>query len=749
MEWLKKNWDFAGLIAAVLCGILGIVGPHRLAAWGGWTTLVFFALIAGRYSYDRSARLQSVLERLLKPFRPSIEQKAAPPRPLAFRGLLPFHEEDAVEFGKLGRQNDAAALLPALRDPGLRVLVLRGDSGCGKTSLIRAGLLPVLHAEGWHTVEIDPETQNLEVLIETARAAQPNARLLIVADQFEERFIRNEPQLAEELSNYLHKSIESHSAKWLIGVRADFKHLVDDLVEKYDGRFETEFLRPRVGYGLRLFTVSDAERVIAELGSQVFDPGIALQVAQDLSRGGRVLPADIQFVGFEMQQRGIQTLADYRKAGGRDGIIADSIRNVIEQFPSKQRKGNARKLLSSLIDSEHGTRLPEALTTEELGARAGIVGDVETCCEPFVRQRLILRVVNPSIKTVPRYRLAHDYLVQPIYTAIGHTETDYEKVIRLLTLYTGEYTRNPQARIPPYDYKLIRRIIKKVTHDPKLDEARKLAMPIIGATRQRAWTQRAIVAASLGVASIFLPPIRTQIGSWVTRELNVGIDANQPKSQRQLVQLSTRNVVGVSASIFQYGQLPFLARVPIPEMVLLPRLAGNAGQRRIAIGRFDVTVAQFNAYRTASGLPEAPGEPDLPIVSVSLDEATGYTSWLTQITGKRFRLPTSAEWESTCRAGATDRHSPLDLDEYAWTFDNSGANRHPVGQKKPNDLGLYDMLGNVEQWVGDWDEEWQLRSARGGNYTLKAGELTCASSEDNGGQAAPAVGFRVLLDLSH
>jgi len=139
---------------------------------------------------------------------------------------------------------------------------------------------------------------------------------------------------------------------------------VDDLVEQYKGDFEAEFLKPRVGYGLRLFTLAKAESIISEIGKQVFDSGIALQLAPDLSREGRVLPADVQFVGYEMQHRGIQTLDDYRKAGGRDGIIADSIRNVIGQFTSEDKRGNASRLLTSLIDQEHGTRLAEALPTK-------------------------------------------------------------------------------------------------------------------------------------------------------------------------------------------------------------------------------------------------------------------------------------------------------------------------------------------------------------------------------------------------
>ena len=760
MEWLKKKWELAGLVTLVLCGVLKVFGPDRLATWSGWTAAVFAVLIVGKFLYDRSATLQAILERARR--IAGVESHQTDERPLAFRGLLPFHEEDAAEFIKLGRQNDVAALLPALRDPRLRVVVLRGESGSGKTSIIRAGLLPALRAEGWQVVNVDPETQEPARVIRSGKAAMPDANLLIVADQFEERSIRGDPGATAALDDALRKTIEGNQGKWLIGVRADFKYLVDDLIERYGGDFQAEFLKPRVGYGLRLFTVVEAERVISEIGSQVFDAGVPLQLAQDLARGGRVLPADVQFVGFEMQHRGIHTLGDYRKAGGRDGIIADSIRNVIDQFSTEDRKGNARRLLNSLIDQEHGTRLPEALTAAELGARAGIVGDVDSYCKPFVEQRLLLRVSDSTATGPARYRLAHDYLVQPIYTAIGHTETNYEKVIRLLTLYAAEYSRNPQARIPSYDYRLIRRLLKKVTRDARLDEARRLAIPIIRVTSRRNRVRRGIITSVVLGLGFFLPPVRVAIESKVTRELNSRIEPSQAQHQPRVCQLAGGNLAGVRALLFQYGRLPFLRRVPIPEIVYLPQSVADASahttraHRRaatfsIAVGRFEVTVAQFNAFAAASDQPQSGGESDLPVVSVSWDKANAYCTWLREITGKRFRLPTSAEWEGICQAGSNDVQDATSLARYAWCFENSNANRHPVGQKKANSLGLYDMLGNVEEWVADWNEDWNFRSTRGGNCTNKADELGCDKSVDRDpreqSEVGGFVGFRVIADI--
>ena len=96
-----------------------------------------------------------------------------------------------------------------------------------------------------------------------------------------------------------------------------------------------------------------------------------------------------------------------------------------------------------------------------------------------------------------------------------------------------------------------------------------------------------------------------------------------------------------------------------------------------------------------------------PVVFVTWNDANEYCKWLSQKTGRKFRLPTEAEWEYAARGGKQSKGYSYpggnDIDSVAWTGDNSGKTIHPVGQKKPNELGLYDMCGNVYQWISDWD----------------------------------------------
>lgn len=145
----------------------------------------------------------------------------------------------------------------------------------------------------------------------------------------------------------------------------------------------------------------------------------------------------------------------------------------------------------------------------------------------------------------------------------------------------------------------------------------------------------------------------------------------------------------------------------------------------------------------------------MPVIAISFQAAQRYTEWLSHKTGRHFRLPTEAEWEAACRAGAAH---PSDLNAVAWHAGNSGGRTHPLGKKRPNAWGIHDMLGNVAEWCSTPDGR---GAVRGGSFrdeprTVNARARAVFSRDWQATDPqmpksrwwlsdAPFVGFRVLL----
>ena len=122
------------------------------------------------------------------------------------------------------------------------------------------------------------------------------------------------------------------------------------------------------------------------------------------------------------------------------------------------------------------------------------------------------------------------------------------------------------------------------------------------------------------------------------------------------------------------------------------------------IGETEVTQALWKAVMGSN--PSYFKGDNLPVEMVSWDDCQTFISKLNALTGKRFRLPTEAEWEFAARGGNQSRHTPFRgssrIDDVAWYDGNSGDETHPVKTKQPNELGIYDMTGNVFELCQDW-----------------------------------------------
>jgi formylglycine-generating enzyme required for sulfatase activity len=181
------------------------------------------------------------------------------------------------------------------------------------------------------------------------------------------------------------------------------------------------------------------------------------------------------------------------------------------------------------------------------------------------------------------------------------------------------------------------------------------------------------------------------------------------------------------------------------------------------LGKHEVTQEQWQAVMGDN--PSRSKGPKNPVEMMTWDDCQGFLKKLTEKhPGQTFRLPTEAEWEYACRAGSTTRYSFGDgaLGEYAWHSGNASRTTHPVGEKKANPWGLYDMHGSVWEWCEDHYGPYQaeeqtdptgasgkpgrMRVLRGGSWLNDPELLRSAgrSDGDPGGRSA-AIGFRAVL----
>jgi len=118
------------------------------------------------------------------------------------------------------------------------------------------------------------------------------------------------------------------------------------------------------------------------------------------------------------------------------------------------------------------------------------------------------------------------------------------------------------------------------------------------------------------------------------------------------------------------------------------------------------------------------GKEGYAALTMSYQSAEMFCRWLSKETGRKYRLPTEAEWKYACLAGGESSITPEELDKYAWFGGNSQEKTHPVKTKEPNSWGLYDMLGNAAEFCVGMDGSPVLR---GGWYSLGAGEVSSAA----------------------
>jgi hypothetical protein len=494
---LFKEWlGVVGAVGGALAALLAALFPGRdNAAVKVIGYAVALALVGvGVFVFIRVRRRQSARERRERR-RAAWEREAPGARLAAFRGLLPYQEGD--ELPGEHRRLEARRLVTQFAEPTFSFGVVCGDSGCGKTSLLRSAIQSSLKAVGEERgfgvrylsnprelsgdapagARADAASRlrgELERLRQAAIEAAQGRSLILIIDQFEEFFIEYaDPELRLELGRFLDGLIRSSPpVRILCAIRRDYLADMKDLAPT-DPDAARNFFEPLSLQGLftlKNFTVEQAARVVRECAERdriELDEEFAATLASDLGDGNTVRPPELQLVCAALL--GKMTVAEYRLAGGARGILSHHVEDAIEVSGDAD---TGRRVLRSLCDfPAHAKRDPQ--TVAEIAAAVGAVGApsqtlVRTALRRFEGARLVVSERRGAEKErrggderrgvgETGYALVHDYLVDAVSKATGDVTTRDEEANQMLAYYVSEYREDPKTRIPFRRLRFIRR----------------------------------------------------------------------------------------------------------------------------------------------------------------------------------------------------------------------------------------------------------------------------------------------------
>lgn len=719
-----------------------------------------------------------------------------------YRGLLYFREEDATFF--FGRAEAITQLVRAVEQHSLVAVV--GASGSGKSSVVRAGLVPELRKSRdcvWEVATIVPtdrpvqalaaalmpllesdmseidrltemtklanalleSTVKLRDVVDRALLKQPGTdRLLLIVDQWEELFTLCDDDRARRcfIDNVLDATATTKLSV-VLTLRGDFFGRAITAYRPLSDRVQGAQVNigPMNREELRLAIEKPARQVGLTFEAGLVD--LMLEQAGDE-------PGHLPLLEFVLRQlwdhrRGGELHHDaYKAIGQLEGAIAKKAESLYMKA-SKEDRLRIQQIFLRLVrpgEGEADTR--RRATVAELGE--GLQPVVKTLAD----ERLLVtsQLTGSGEETV---EVSHEALIrhwgqlkgwvdgarqflawqQRLGVAIKEWERSHRSADLLLRglplTEAGEWLKKK-----PDAFSLAERQFVIASQNGKI-KARVLA----------AMVSILVLPAMVSILVLLL------IGGLGKAGVTVPYAWSIVQARLHLVEIREPDMVVITGEDFRMDDVEGYGgedEKPVRTVRITPF---RLGQHEVTFEIYDQFV-QLTAGPRSSG-DENWGRGRRPVINVSWEDAKAYAAWLSQATGKSYRLPTEAEWEYAARSlGKEETWAGTSLEselaDYAVYSKNSGNKTAEVGSKKPNGLGLYDMSGNVWEWVEDcWHDNYNgappdgavwleaqggdctRRMIRGGSWNYEPGSLR--SSNRDGYPVVYRffyIGFRLVQD---
>ncbi|MBI1877346.1 MAG: ATP-binding protein, partial [Chloroflexi bacterium] len=423
-QWTKSTLEWLtwiGAVGAALTTVIGVFVPSEVfAKQAAFAIALVLGVIFGVALYYRRRRAARAF---FKEPLPPADARAA------LRFLLPFEEGDELP----GRAGEAQDLYTMVSSTGFRFGVLCGESGSGKTSLLRAGVLSRLRAHAFLPLYIpnigkdplvatrsalakmlpveEPESANddlRDLLRSTAR--QQDKTLVIIFDQFEEFFVTNRT-LHEPFLRWIGDCVQDTTLPviFLLSLRSDFFIRMRDFAP-----FVPEPISVNTMYELRNFDLEQAKMVLHLATKQdgiVFERGLVNEIANDLMVDSLIRPAELQIVATRLKRRRIYTLTGYEISGRALGLLSSYI---TEEVDGSADPTMAKLLLRLLCPAVDDTRRSSDRSIEDI---LHSVQDSDTANTKVSQERvrtILGQLIGARIIVQTeegKFNLVHDYLV--------------------------------------------------------------------------------------------------------------------------------------------------------------------------------------------------------------------------------------------------------------------------------------------------------------------------------------------------